>query len=77
MTLNMIYEGTYTGNKAIDKQFSSCGFIPILGFGTGTDYKDRSNDASKNMILAFKAGYRLFDTAQVGAFRKYVFTSIQ
>ena len=70
MTLNMIYEGAYIGNKAIDKQFHSGGFIPILGFGTGTDYKDRSNDASANMIVAFKAGYRLFDTAQVCAFEK-------
>ena len=61
----MQYEGTYIGNEAIDKKFKCGGLIPILGFGTGTDYKNRCNDAATNMIVAFKSGYRLFDTAQV------------
>ena len=61
----MQYEGTYSGNAAIDQKFKCGGLIPIPGFGTGTDYKNRCNDAGANMVVACKAGYRLFDTAQV------------
>ena len=61
----MIYEGSYTKNGKNDKKFRDRSSIPILGFGTGTDFHNRDDDAAKSMILAFDAGYRLFDTAQV------------
>ena len=75
----MIHEGTFIGKESYNKEFRDGGSIPILGFGTGTDFKDRDTEASKSMIVAFKAGYRLFDTAQVGIlyicpiFRIYLF----
>ena len=61
----MIHEGSYTKNGNKVKKFRDGSSIPILGFGTGTDFHNRDDDAAKSMILAFNAGYRLFDTAQV------------
>ena len=61
----MIYEGSYIKNGCKAKEFRDGSSIPILGFGTGTDFHNRHDDAAKSMILAFNAGYRLFDTAQV------------
>ena len=59
----MAFEGTYIANGNNNKRFRDGGPIPILGFGTGTDFHNRDNDASKNMIVAYNSGYRLFDTA--------------
>ena len=61
----MAFGGAYIANGNINKTFRDGGPIPILGFGTGTDFHNRDNDASKSMIVAFNSGYRLFDTAQV------------
>ena len=61
----MAFEGAYVANGNNNKKFRDGGSIPILGFGTGTDFHNRDNDASKSMIVAFNSGYRLFDTAQV------------
>lgn len=68
----MIYEGIYIGKRNHNKTSKDGDSIPILGFGTGTDFHDRDSDAAKSMIVAFKAGYRLFDTAQVGIFTPHI-----
>ena len=37
----------------------------MLGFGTGTGYFERPEAVAEGMLIAFEAGYRLIDTAQV------------
>ena len=61
----MAYEGFYRGVQPVGRLFKNNDIIPILGFGTGTGYFDRPEAVAEGMIIAYKAGYRLIDTAQV------------
>ena len=62
----MAYEGFYRGAQPVGtRQFRNNDIIPILGFGTGTGYFERPEAVAEGMLLAFNAGYRLIDTAQV------------
>ena len=62
----MVYEGFYRGRlHDICKTFKNGDLIPTLGFGTGTGYFGRPDDVAKGIVVAFHAGYRLIDTAQV------------
>ena len=62
---SMTYEGCYRGLQKGGRLFKNSDIIPILGFGTGTGYFERPDSVAEGIILAFKAGYRLIDTAQV------------
>lgn len=46
-------------------QFNDGGWIPSMGFGTGTTYFDRPDDVSEGIVKAVKAGFRLIDAAVV------------
>jgi len=59
-----MYGGVYDGSEG-DFSFRNGGEIPRLGFGTGTGYNNRPDDIPDGMWMAYQAGYRLFDTAQV------------
>ena len=61
----MAYEGFYRGAPPVGRLFRNNDIIPILGFGTGTGYFERPEAVAEGMLLAFNAGYRLIDTAQV------------
>ena len=61
----MAYEGFYRGVQPVGRLFRNNDIIPILGFGTGTGYFERPAAVAEGMLLAFNAGYRLIDTAQV------------
>ena len=61
----MAYEGFYRGVQPVGRLFRNNDIIPMLGFGTGTGYFERPAAVAEGMLLAFKAGYRLIDTAQV------------
>ena len=61
----MAYEGYYRGLQSAGKVFKNGDIIPILGFGTGTGYFERPEAVREGIVLAFKTGYRLIDTAQV------------
>ena len=61
----MAYEGFYRGVPPVGRLFRNNDIIPILGFGTGTGYFERPEAVAEGMIIAYKAGYRLIDTAQV------------
>lgn len=61
----MIHEGYFKGLERGKRLFRNGDIIPILGFGTGTEYFERPDAVAEGIILAFKAGYRLIDTAQV------------
>ena len=67
----MVYEGYYRGLQKGTKLFKNGDLIPILGFGTGTGYFERPDAVAKGIVLAFKAGYRLIDTAQVNLLYQY------
>ena len=61
----MVYEGYFKGIQKGGRLLRNGDIIPILGFGTGTEYFERPDAVAEGIILAFKAGYRLIDTAQV------------
>ena len=61
----MAYEGYFKGLQKGGRLFRNGDVIPILGFGTGTEYFDRPDAVAEGIILSYKAGYRLIDTAQV------------
>ena len=61
----MAYEGYFKGLQKGGKLLRNGDIIPTLGFGTGTEYFERPDAVVDGIILAFKAGYRLIDTAQV------------
>ena len=61
----MAYEGFYRGVQPVGRLFRNNDIIPILGFGTGTGYFERPAAVAEGILLAFNAGYRLIDTAQV------------
>ena len=61
----MAYEGYFKGLQKGCKLFRNGDSIPILGFGTGTAYFERPDAVAEGIVLSFKAGYRLIDTAQV------------
>ena len=61
----MAYEGFYRGVQPVGRLFRNNDIIPILGFGTGTGYFERPEAVAEGIIIAYKAGYRLIDTAQV------------
>ena len=63
----MAYEGFYRGVQPVGRLFRNNDIIPMLGFGTGTGYFERPEAVAEGMLLAFKAGYRLIDTAQVNS----------
>ena len=67
----MIYEGYYRGLQRGAKLFKNGDLIPILGFGTGTGYFERPDAVAEGIVLAFNAGYRLIDTAQVNLIYQY------
>jgi hypothetical protein len=67
----MIYEGYYRGLRRGAKLFKNGDLIPILGFGTGTGYFERPDAVAEGIVLAFNAGYRLIDTAQVNLIHQY------
>ena len=67
----MVYEGYYRGLQKGAKLFKNGDLIPILGFGTGTGYFERPDAVAEGIALAFKAGYRLIDTAQVNLLYQY------
>ena len=61
----MAYEGSFKGLEKGGRLFRNGDIIPILGFGTGTEYSNRPDAVAEGIILSYKAGYRLIDTAQV------------
>ena len=63
----MAYEGFYRGVQPVGRLFRNNDIIPMLGFGTGTGYFERPEAVAEGILLAFKAGYRLIDTAQVNS----------
>ena len=65
----MAYEGYFNGLQKGGRLLRNGDIIPILGFGTGTEYFERPDDVVDGIILAFKAGYRLIDTAQVNKYK--------
>ena len=44
-------------------QLNDGGFIPSIGFGTGTTYFNRPDDVSEGLVKAVNAGFTLLDTA--------------
>ena len=64
----MAYKGYFKGLQKGGRIFRNGDIIPILGFGTGTEYFERPDAVVDGIILAFKAGYRLIDTAQVNTY---------
>ena len=44
-------------------QLNDGGFIPSIGFGTGTTYFNRPDDVSEGLVKTVNAGFTLLDTA--------------
>ena len=55
----MIYEGYFKGLQRGGRLFKNGDIIPILGFGTGTEYFERPDAVAEGIILAFKATLQL------------------
>ena len=75
--MKMAYEGYFKGLQKRGRLFRNGDIIPILGFGTGTEYFDRPDAVAEGILLSYEAGYRLIDTAQViGIFTLFMLSRI-